>query len=218
MRAVFNYLLTHKRVPDKRRFFADYYAQMNRQYLSYYHKKETTGDYIFFAGALWKKEGQTNQYRANYIRACKNMDGVKFEGGFAPRSRNDIPGFEDLIMEEKVPMSDYLTKIKDSAVVFNTPVIMDCHGWKLGEFMALGKAMIATPIKNLLPVPLEHGKNIHFINGGEDEVQDAVKKLTTDHAYRQQIENNIKEYFNANVTPERSVEIVCEKAGFRIEN
>ena len=211
--AFINFLKAWQRVPDKRRFFADYYGQLKRQDIDYYQKSSSKKDYIFFAGALWKKEHETNRFRANYIRACKRLEGVSFEGGFAPRSRNDINGFEGLTMERNVPMADYLVKIKESAAVFNTPVILDCHGWKLGEFMAMGKAMVATPNKNRLPVELEHGVNVHTVSGGEDEIFEALELLTSDDAYRQKIENNIHAYYEAYVSPRKTIELLLKKAG-----
>lgn len=211
--ALLNYAKAWSRVPDKRRFFADYYGQLKRQKIDYYQKTPSKRDYIFFAGALWKKEHETNRFRANYIRACKRLEGIDFEGGFAPRSRNDMEGFDGLTMEKNVPMADYLLKIKESAAVFNTPVILDCHGWKLGEFMAMGKAMVATPIKNRLPVPLEHGVDVHMVSGEEEEIYEALKHLTSDDAYRQKIESNIHAYYNRYVSPQKSLEFLFQKAG-----
>jgi glycosyltransferase involved in cell wall biosynthesis len=208
-----NYLQAFKRIPDTKRFFSDYFAQYKRQSMDYYKPVASKSNYIFFAGALWKKENETNRLRANYIRACKRVEAIQFEGGFAPRSKDDITGYEDITLTAQVPMSDYLTNIKESAVVFNTPVIHDCHGWKLGEFMALGKAMVTTKIINRLPAPLEYGKAVHFIEGGEDDIYEAVKLLTSDHAYRQRMEKEIHQYFLEHVTPEKSVQLVLYKAG-----
>ncbi len=213
--AFINFSKAWRRVPDKRRFFADYYGQLKRQGMDYYQKSTSKKDYIFFAGALWKKEHKTNRFRANYIKACKRLDAVAFEGGFAPRSRNDMDGFEGLTMERNVPMAAYLLKLKESATVFNTPVILDCHGWKLGEFMAMGKAMVATPIKNRLPVALEHGVNVHAVSGEEDEIFEALELLTSDDGYRQKIENNIHAYYEAHVSPQKSIELLLKKAGVK---
>jgi glycosyltransferase involved in cell wall biosynthesis len=208
-----NYIKSYKRITNKRRFFADYFAQNKRQSLDYYSNVESKGNYAFFAGALWKKELETNKLRANFIRACKRVEGLNFEGGFAPRSNNDVIGYEDITLERQVPISDYLSKIKESAVVFNTPVILDCHGWKLGEFMAMGKAIIATPLINKLPANMEHGKHVHFVDGSEDSIYDAVKLLTSNQQYRQQMEANIHKYFVDHVSPEVSVRKVLEKVG-----
>lgn len=203
--ALINYVKAAPRIGNKRRFFADYYAQLRRQPLSYYQAQPSLSDYIFFAGALWKKEQETNRTRANYIRACRRLSGVRFEGGFAPRSQNDIPGYEDLTMAANVPMADYLLKLKESATVFNTPVILDCHGWKLGEFMALGKAVVATPVINQLPRPLNHGEEVLFVNGSEEQIYAALEKLIGDKALRRRLEENIRAYYLEYVAPDRAI-------------
>lgn len=214
--SVFNYLKSYKRIPDRKRFFSDWLAQYKRQPMEYYHPEKSKDNYIFFAGALWKKEHETNQCRANFIRACKRVANVRFEGGFAPRTMGDMDGYEDITLAAAVPMSEYLTKIKESAVVLNTPVIQDCHGWKLGEFMALGKAMVSTKIKNRLPAPLEFGKCAYLVDGSEEEIYNAVKLLTSDNAYRHQMEKEIYNYYLQHVTPEKSVTLVLNKVGLNI--
>lgn len=209
--ALLNYLRSWNRIPNKRRFFSDYWAQFKREPIEYYQPNLSKRDYIFFAGALWKKEEETNRLRANFIKGCKRVPEINFEGGFAPRSRNDIQGFEDLTMHASVPISDYLIKLKESAVVFNTPAILDCHGWKMGEFMALGKAMISTKPKNQLVHPLIDREHIHFVSGEEEDIYEAVKQLTQDDAYREKIEHNIRQYYVNYVSPEVSVMRLIEK-------
>ena len=76
------------------------------------------------------------------------------------RSSDDI--FKDCLTKG-VCMTEWMHKTKMSEVVFNTPAFWECHGWKLGEYLALGKAIISTPLSNDLPYPLEHGKNIYMI-------------------------------------------------------
>lgn len=130
---------------------------------------------------------------------------MRFEGGFAPRSQNDIPGYEDLTMAANVPMADYLLKLKESATVFNTPVILDCHGWKLGEFMALGKAVVATPVINQLPRPLNHGEEVLFVDGSEEQIYAALEKLIGDEDLRRRLEVNIRAYYLEYVAPDRAI-------------
>jgi hypothetical protein len=48
--------------------------------------------------------------------------------------------------------------------VIKTHSVQNCHGWNLGEYLALGKAIVSTPLSSNLPEKLVHGKNIHFIS------------------------------------------------------
>ena len=40
-------------------------------------------------------------------------------------------------------MNEWISKTKQSAIVFNTPAFWSCHGWKLGEYLAMGKCIIS---------------------------------------------------------------------------
>lgn len=160
--AILNYFRSKKLIHDKRYFFTTYWRQFKRLPLRAYQKRSQIKEgYVFFVSSLWKKEMETNASRARFMAACIETKGIEFEGGFAPRSDNENLGFDKLI-GRRVSPQHYLRKIKRSFVTFNTPAVQNCFGWKLAEFMALGKAIISTEIPNLLPVPLLHRKHVHF--------------------------------------------------------
>ena len=72
-----------------------------------------------------------------------------FEGGFLIKDKNrQGEVYERLRLKGHIPISAYIDNTKKSLIVFNTPSCWDCHGWKLGEFLAMGKAIISTPITN----------------------------------------------------------------------
>ena len=93
---------------------------------------------------------------------------------------------------------------------------------KLGEFLALGKAIIAVPIRQeQLPSPLVHGEHVHFVDGSLEEMKKAVQLLTTDNDYRQKLERNARTYYEQWVSPEQAIQRYiregCERAGISIE-
>ena len=136
---------------------------------------------------------------------------MSFEGGFAPRSMNDIPGFEKQTVQCRYAFDEYLHKIKKSALVFNTPAVAGCHGWKLGEFLALGKAIISTPLSRQLPIELRHGEHLHIVDGSQEAVQQAVELLCRDHDYRCHLEQNARNYFNKYLHPRCVIERLIEE-------
>jgi hypothetical protein len=98
-----------------------------------------------------------------------------------------------------------MKKTKLSAIVFNTPAVHSNHGWKLGEYLAMGKAIISVPLSNNLPKELVHGKNIHFIsnvNNMKVEIDFMLEKSN----YRITLENGAKEYFLKFATPQKVIE------------
>jgi glycosyltransferase involved in cell wall biosynthesis len=169
-------------------------------------------NYIFFLSSIWAREMQCNQYRAHFIEVCRSLDDLQFEGGFAPRMRRDVPGFEQYTIERRYAFREYLRKLKRSALAFNTPAVLGCHGWKLGEFLALGKAIISTPLSRALPKSLIHGEHVHFVDGSPDSIKEAVCLIRRDNAYRQQLELGARTYYLEYLQPQRIIERILNIA------
>ena len=173
--------------------------------------------YVFFLSTLWysdewnKNDEGVNLRRAHFIKACKELDGVLFEGGLVSqgkeRSSEDL--FADCLCDS-VSMNDWLKKTKHSSLVFNTPAFWDCHGWKLGEYLAMGKCIVSTSLSNNLPTPLEHGKNIHYVENSQESIQAAIKYIVSHPDYRKQLEQGAKSYWDQYGTPEASLRILFQ--------
>ena len=112
-------------------------------------------------------------------------------------------------------MDDYIRKTKESVVVFNTPSVCECHGWKLAEYLCMGKAIISTPLTREMPAPLEHGKHVHFVNSVE-EIYDAVVKINSDAQYRKRLEDGARRYYEKWVAPEIVIQRLLEKVGVQV--
>jgi glycosyltransferase involved in cell wall biosynthesis len=162
--------------------------------------------YVFTAAWPWKKHPEVNPPRARFMRACKAAQGVRFEGGFAPRRRDDVEGIADLLAPKKYRFTEYLARTRSSALVFNCPAVHRCLGWKLGEFLALGKAILSLPLTRALPEPLVHGENIHYVEDDERALREAVERIAFDSAYRTRLEQGARRYYERNVAPERAIE------------
>jgi hypothetical protein len=217
--AIFNSLLnliksrssTH--IPWKR-FIWDYYSQNQRVALDEYltpRIEEGISDskpYIFLIGRLWNSINsieQTNLMRKKFIEACLSGD-YNFEGGFlAKKQHPEYQEYKHLCFLKPYSTLEYIKKTKASAIVFNTPTVHNCHGWKLGEFLAMGKAIISMPLSNKLPENLVHGKNIHYISS-IDEVESAVHHLLNDPEYRIKLEKGAKEYYDTFVAPHKVIQ------------
>jgi glycosyltransferase involved in cell wall biosynthesis len=154
---------------------------------------------------LWKKESTTNTNRLAFIKACKLISGIQFEGGFAPRQKKDIKGFDEHTVTKWFPQNKYIKKTKQSAVVFNTPAVYNCHGWKLGEFLALGKAIITTPIINVLPENLTHHNNVFVVNDPK-ELRSAIEYVLSNKEFKNLLEENAYAYYCKHLQPSRVIE------------
>ena len=168
-------------------------------------------EYVFAMSSLWVGHPECNDARARFMRACRTMPGVVFEGGFAPRQTGSVPGYEELTMPGRCTVTEYLERTRRSGVVFNTPAVAGCHGWKLGEFLALGKAILSTPLARALPAPLEHGVHVHFVDGSDAGIRDGVERILSDAPYRRTLERGARKYYLEHVRPRSAVARVLDR-------
>ena len=213
-----NYLKGRKytSIPFKTMLRDYVYTFVRRRSIERYEEKvKVQPNYVFHASTLWYSKGTmatTNKYRGAFMRACQKAN-VDLEGGFfyvegkavldeAP----DYPKYKeiygDLIYTQRLSMDDYIKKTKESFVVFNTPSVCDCHGWKLAEYLCMGKAIISMPLTREMPGEgLIHGENVHFVNSPE-EIYDAVLQIKNDKTYRGKLEKGARSYYEKWLAPE----------------
>ena len=207
-------------------YLRDYvYSFVRRRKIEEYEKPTAIRpNYIFHASTLWYNKFAwtcTNMYRGEFLKACQRA-GVEIEGGLfylgeAPDVLREMPDYgrykeeyKDFIYEKRLSMDDYIRKTKASFVVFNTPAVCECHGWKLAEYLCMGKAIISTPLTREMPGEgLVHGRNIHFVNSTE-EIYDAIIKIRDDAAYRQQLEQGARAYYEQYLAPEVVIQRIIE--------
>lgn len=211
--AVGNYFKGLGRIAKIRHFMAAYKAQLKRYPISEYQNPAPSDQRaVFFASSLWKQEPETNQFRANFIRACRKAKGIDFVGGFSPRIQKDVPGFDELTMNKRIGFDQYIDLTKHSLTVFSTPAVKHCHGWKLGEFLAMGKAIISTALTRELPQPLVDGKHLLITDGSEENIAAKLEILQTSDELRKELETNALRYFNENLLPEKVVAAIVKRA------
>lgn len=189
----------------------DYYLQSKRPSLEEYTSESVETDdniYIFMIGTLWTHQNcmvGTNLLRRTFVQTCKSMH-LNFEGGFFSSDKNlTNDEFRDLIFTERYPTKVYVEKTKKSSFVFNTPAVHDCHGWKLGEYLAMGKAIISSPLSNELPENMVHSENIHIVSS-LNELKDGIKLLTSNISYRKKLEKGTKNYYLKHASPKAVIE------------
>jgi glycosyltransferase involved in cell wall biosynthesis len=174
-----------------------YNWQKKRPRLNQYAEGPERDKYIYFDSMLWKHENckyETNTWRAAFMRACKSSQAAFSGGFFGFENHPDKELYRDLLMTKYLTTDRWLEEVRKSVLVFNTPSVFGGHGWKLCEFMAMGKAIISSPLNNDLPKALEHGKHIHFVEKKE-ELEEAVNLLLTDKEYRKQLSRGAREYY-----------------------
>ena len=200
------------------RMMGDYaYSFVRRLDMTCYQLKadmSVEGGYVFHASTLWRKpymDKTTNAARGAFLRVCKEV-GLKVEGGLyfignlQDETMADYPKYlkkyKEWILRKRISPRKYLEGTQSSLCVFNTPTVGMCHGWKLAEYLCMGKAIISTPLTRVMPgEDLVHGRNIHFVNNPQ-ELREAVCKLREDRNYRRQLELGARAYYEQYLAPE----------------
>ncbi|MBF4465638.1 glycosyltransferase [Flavobacterium sp. LC2016-12] len=207
---VLNFFRFKKSISNKREFIANYWRQYKRFSLKKYENKiASSKNEVFFMNSLWKQEPETNKNRAMFIKVCKDSTKVHFEGGFAARKNGNNFGYENFVYSKRISLGLYLKKNKQSAFVFNTPAVLSCHGWKLAEFLALGKAIISTPHYNRMPADLINGKHVIYVSD-PDQLKEAIEKLVSDIDYKKSLEKQSREYFDHYLAPKKVISRLLE--------
>lgn len=208
--------LERNRLNNLKHYFGRRYRMWkNREWLSTYINDIPSDDnYIFFLSTLWyndewnKNDDGVNLRRAHFIKACKSIKGLTFEGGLLGDKSSSNEKFIEVLAAHGEQFANWIEKTKRSALVFNTPAFWNCHGWKLGEYLALGKCIISTKLSNDLPYPLEHGKNIHFVENTEEAMREAIEYILAHPEYRHKLEKGARAYWEQYGTPEASLKLL----------
>jgi hypothetical protein len=215
-----------------RLYLRDYiYTNIRRRSIQkYFLEQPIRPNYVFHASTLWYNEfasTDTNRYRGEFLVACKKA-GLQIEGGLfyieGEAPVKEMPSYpeyktryKDFIYNTRLSMDDYIRKTKESVVVFNTPSVCECHGWKLAEYLCMGKAIISTLLTREMPGEgLIHGKNVHFVHTAED-IFEAVMKISSDKGYREKLEQGAREYYATWLAPEKVVTRILKKCDIEIK-
>lgn len=200
------------------------YMKVRRRKYDEYVNSASADDYIFAISTLWYDPltyATTNKYRIDFFEICKKVY-RNVEGGFFYITDNTVlkqfpkyveysEKYNHLLYTKRVSPSDYIRKTKKSALVFNTPSVGGCHGWKLGEFFAMGKAIVSTPLINEMPIGVSVNENI-IITNSHAELNDIVHKLFKDPVLRANLEKESFNYFQNKLSPTAVMSSIINKA------
>jgi hypothetical protein len=217
MVALRNFLKARNRIPSAADFFSSYKANLRRlTFDDYATPLRSVPDYVHFVSTLWKDDKRANDDRVHFMDAVRRVGGLSFEGGFAPRADGQHFGYDAYIGPPFESLETYREKIGRSFVVFNTPAVKQCHGWKLPEFMAWGKAIISMPPVRMFPAPLVDGEHWLLTDGTVEDIEAKIRRLQDDPELHARLEKNIRAYFDEYIGPDAVMRRIIERAGFKM--
>lgn len=184
----------------------------DRAPLSDFRPSLSTDSDVFFIANYWSNAPAANERRLRFVRAVRRRPSLTLTGGF--RSRGDLPdGYAPFRLETPIAHREYLRRTKESAFVFNTPAVHDCLGWKLGEFLALGKAIISTPLGRTMPGDFRSGEQVHIVDDSEESILAAIDLLCGDREYRRHLEESARRYWEQYLHPNVVIRRMVDSAG-----
>lgn len=203
-----------------REFIGNYgYSFIRRRNIEHYEHEgiKVNKNYVFHASILWNKKLQdqtTNAQRAVFLKICREL-GLQVDGGlvYLKKSGGELKNYakyktkyKDFLIKERINPDEYIEKTKRSLCVFNAPSVGMCHGWKLAEYLCMGKAIISVPLTRALPAPIEA---LRIVNN-PIELKEAVEEIRSNDALRKDMERASREYYEKWLAPKAVMKQVLQ--------
>jgi hypothetical protein len=179
---------------------------------AYENGAEKPGEgYILYQTRAWNPANyenwqEINQSRLKVIRALQSRFKERFVGGFMPDAFA-VRHYSDAITTFPSSRKRYVELIKKAQVCVYTAGLFDSPAFKMGEYLASGRCIVAEPLANELPEPLQAGR--HYLPfQSADECLQQCERLLQDSEMAQAMQHNNVAYYREHVEPSRQMERV----------
>jgi hypothetical protein len=188
---------------------------------SFEHKDTNIGssDRILFMARTWdplepgtsltpaeqEDRYKINRERAELITNLRKEFGNNFLGGFT-RTPHSNKEFASQVMPDNSlsRKKNYLNLVKNIPICIATTGLHGSIGWKMAEYVALGRAIVSEENEIFVPHGFEKGKNyLEFKNNSSCIEQ--ILKLTQDKDLKNQIMKNNSLYHRNYLIPEKLI-------------
>lgn len=187
--------------PGIKEFIRQWYILYRRPDFVNLPYQKLEGNYVFFAGSIWKKEPWANQVRSTFVQACQQNPHIQFEGGMNPRSDGDLCGLPPSVMDKRYTPSEFAEKSSRSVIGFSNPAVLDAVSWRLAEYWNYSCFVLGFQFKIDLPTVPVHGEHMHYVQDAS-EFSDIISYAMKNPAYREKVSKGGKSYFNQYCLPE----------------
>lgn len=159
---------------------------------------------IIFYVRVWPKEkncGDLTERRIELIRRLRAEFPGQFYGGVknTAYARSVCP---DLIVpNRKTNKAGYIKQLHHSDICIGSAGLFQSIGWKTGEYVAAGKAIVAERFEYEVTGDFTEGEN-YLAFETADECISAVKRLIDDPALMKRMKKNNRDYYNKYLRPD----------------
>jgi hypothetical protein len=152
-----------------------------------------------------------NETRASCIRALRDALGDRFTGGFVP-SAYALQHYAELVADADATLpSHYFAAVRTHPICVATTGLHGSIGWKLAEYVAFARAIVAEKLVYRVPGDFESGRN-YLEFASPDECAAAALRLAEDHDLRQRLMSNNASYYQRHLRPDSLVKNAIETA------
>ena len=183
------------------------YTLSRRPLYTSYQQDFKKDNFIFFSSNIWKKEPETNQIRAEFIRFCKADSRILFKGGFIPRSDGFNYGFDNELNNEKYSPKVFSKLSAKSKIALNNPAVCGAVSWRLAEYLNQGLFVLSFPLKIELPQNFSPDSEVSFIEKTTEFIK-VLNKVVDNPEYHETVARKAKHYFETYCTPSAQAKYV----------
>jgi hypothetical protein len=172
---------------------------------------------ILFQTRLWGQHetepddaAQINDLRVNVVRALRKAFGNQFVGGVVPTplAKQQFP---DCVTTEHCRKSRYVALSRRALIAVYTRGLNHSTAFKLPEYLAGSKAIVAEGLRNQTPVPLENG--VHFLSfSSPEECVERCADLLRDRDRANELRDLGHAYYRREVEPRTHVRTLLDRA------
>ena len=180
---------------------------------------------VLFLARLWREEPgltpaenrerrEINRTRIRLLRTLKEMIGESVIGGL----RDDPVAAEmapDLVLPARLTNRNrYLALMRRASVCVATTGLHGSIGWKFGEYIAAGRAVVSESLRYTVPGPFREETN-YLSFAAPEECAEQVRFLLSHPEKIRSMQESNREYARDYLKPERLIGKTLETAGIR---
>lgn len=166
---------------------------------------------VYFNARLFPEDSgpiaALNKQRVRLVRSLRAEFGDRYLGGLIPGAM--VPA--DCVSNSGCDRKSHAASVKSSLVCIYTNGLNDSIGWKLGEYFASSKCVVAEPLCNELAAPLVDGRDIFYFNSTDECVAHCLR-LMNDPELAREVRKRIADYYASFVRPDRNLWRVISRA------
>ncbi|WPJ97724.1 glycosyltransferase [Coraliomargarita algicola] len=143
-----------------------------------------------------------NEFRVDCVRALKLQFPQAFRGGIAPSAFAQSYCDRDLLCDAYASQKvGYFKLLREPSIAVSSAGLHQSNGWKLPEYLAFSKPIIAEPPVHTIPGGFEESKNCFYFQSVDSLLQHA-QRLLSDTALADAMAQANWTYYQSYMRPE----------------